>query len=229
MQLNRAGDRVLALSGIGFVVATFVGAAIEGNVPEPDASPADIVKYYAVHRSHVEVGTVVLADAVVLILLFAAVLRRHLDRDGVSSWPTALAMGGTVIFAGSGLIEFAGAFEIAHYGIKLTSGAAIAYHAAGATGGSISAIGTCAIFAGFGIAIIRTRQLPLWLGWIACLVALAELAGPIVSNAIEPVVFLWLVLTSVLCAIGVRARQPTGAVAMVHNIEKIQPATSAEG
>lgn len=209
MQINRVWDRILALSGLAFVVVTLVGARIEGSIPKPDAGAVAILKYYSAHQSHIEVGTVIMADAVMLILFFAVVLRRHLDRDGVSSWPTILAMGGTTIFVVSGLVEFAGAFEIAHYGTKLSSSAALAYNAAAVTGGSISALGTCALLAGFGIAVIRSRQLPVWLGWVACLLAIAELAGPVVSNAIEPVVFLWFVVTSILCAIRTQTRDRT--------------------
>jgi hypothetical protein len=199
--MARVWNRVLALCGVAFVVVTFIGAAIEGSVPHPDASAAAVVKFYASHKTHVEVGTVVMADAVLLILLFAANLRRHLDNDGPAAWPTIIAMTGTVIFAVAGLLEFSSAFIVAHFASKLEPSAALAYNAAGAAGGSISSIGTCALLAGFGIAIIRSRQLPAWLGWVAAALAVVHLAGPAVSNAIEPVVFLWLVLTSIVLAI----------------------------
>ena len=207
--MARVWNRVLALCGVGFVVVTLIGAGIEGSVPHPDASTAAIVKFYASHKTHVEVGTVVLADAVVLILLFAAYLRRHLDRDAPATWPTIIAMTGTVIFAVSGLLEFSAAFTIAHFSSKLEPSAALAYNAAGATGGSISTIGTCALLAGFGIAIIRSRQLPAWLGWIAAALAVVQLAGPLISNAIEPVVFLWFVVTSIFLAIRTTAEGRT--------------------
>ena len=37
------------------------------------------------------------------------------------------------------------------------------------------------------------------------MLAVVELAGPLVSNAIEPVVFLWIVVTSILLAIRTNA------------------------
>ena len=203
-------SRRAPLTGILFVGFLVALLALSWNTPDDKASAAKVVSYYHSHRSRLITANVLGAYAVVFWLFFTGSLRSFLRRAGVGDGLTSTAFAGAILFGVGGAIlsafGFALAMEINHldasgaHTLNVISNGLFFPMAAGQ---AVFAISTA-------IAILRTRALPVWLGWVA-------LVFGVVS--ITPVGFfgtfallLWSLIVSVL--VYLRAEQPSSAPAV---------------
>jgi hypothetical protein len=189
-------SRRVPLTGIlfvGFLVATL---ALSWNTPDDKASAAKVVSYWHSHRSQLMTANVLGAYAVVFWLFFTGSLRTFMRRAGVGDGLTTTAYAGAILFGVGGAILSAFGFALANEINHLDASGAHTLNVIQnglffplAAGQAVFGIATA-------IAILRTRALPVWLGWLA-------LAFGVVS--ITPVGFfgtfvllLWSVVVSVL-------------------------------
>jgi hypothetical protein len=145
----------------------FVG----GNEPSSSASAAKVAHYYLVHKNGVNSKGIATAAAVLFGLGFLVYLRAHIRRiagDAV----TGLYSAGVLVFAMSGGI---GA------GLNLTMGDSPKSLSPATLQGlnvlnqdltwPILSIGLALMFLAVGLVVVRTRVAPVWLGWLAFLLA----------------------------------------------------------
>ncbi|TMC50569.1 MAG: hypothetical protein E6J14_03165 [Chloroflexi bacterium] len=187
--------RFAPLVGVVFVVVLAVSFAITGNTPSSTDSGDKVIAYYRDHKSAQQASAFLGLYALVFGVFFFGVMRAHLRSRGAAGLAAA-AFGGGVLLAvgGAGFSGFS--FALADAPDKLTPAAAQALNILNndfffplAAGGAIFMIGN-------GLAIVRTAALPVWLGWVAVVIGVANLT-PVGFFAFLALL-LWVLVTSIL-------------------------------
>lgn len=197
--------RVLPLAGVVFVGLLVASFAMSNNTPDNGSTGEAVIKFYKDNQNQQRLAALLGAYAVIFFLIFANVLRVHLR----PSSPDLATLG----FAGAILVGVGGAafsgfsFALSDVPDKLNPGAAQALNLLNSDFFFPLAIGSSLFMFTTGLAVIRGRSLPVWLGWIAL---------PIGVVAVTPVGFFaflavmaWVLVTSILMFI--RSRQASAA------------------
>lgn len=162
--------RLAPLTGVLFGV--LVAAALVANSsysPKPSASAAEVVSWYAEHRSAVETS----AFAYLVLVLFAGASRAYLRHTAENLGTLVLA--GGILMAVGGLACVAIEYGLAHNVHNLSPEAARTLNLISAElflpakAGEI-VFGVCG-----GLAILRGAGLPNWLGWVAIVIGVVTL------------------------------------------------------
>lgn len=186
------------LTGILFVVLAVLAFIVSGETPDTNDSPQKILDFYVDNDSEQMFAAALLAWAAVAFLFFLGVLRTTLRAaEGTIGRLSAVAFAGGVLLA-LGMLAFA-SFTFALGDVAddgLTPQAAQALNALNNDFFFPLAAGTGTLMIATGLASIRSRVLPAWLGWITLVIGIA---------AITPVGFfaflvflLWTLVVSVL-------------------------------
>jgi hypothetical protein len=160
--------RLLPLLGILAVALVVAAVLIGGETPDTDAPLAEIVEFYTDKDSEIVAGSILLMLAAAALLTWSVQLRAALIRDeGGAGTRATLGFAGTVIFA-VGMAIFAGiGISLGDTPEKLDPTTLQTLHVLNMQMFPPLAIGTFLTLVGYGLAIIATRALPVWLGWIA--------------------------------------------------------------
>jgi hypothetical protein len=206
--------RWLPLTGVVAVVLWVIGVfVLESVSPDDEESAVDILAYFDEESTTLLVGVFFFALGTVFFVFFLGSLRTaFLSGEGVPGTVTA------IVFAG-GLAK--AVFDLAVVGNTaagalaaeegLTPGAAQAIFWMDNTffvGAQMSAL---AFMAASALVVLRTRVLPVWMGWLALLIALGLVIVPIGWAFLLFGVPLWVLLASVI--LFLRATGPSAAVA----------------
>jgi len=210
-------SRWTSLTGALFGVLIIVGFFSGSETPEPNASAARVYAYYAAHISSTETSALIIAAAVIVFVIWAAVLAAYLRESESARGAEVLLLPGAAILAVGALTLAAIEFGIAHYLHNLGPETArtlniitdIAFLPLLA-GGFLYALGS-------GIAIVRGAALPRWLGWVAIVIGIAALVPPAGFFALLALA-IWSLVVSIL--MFVRLRRPAVSTSAVP-----QPAT----
>jgi hypothetical protein len=173
--------RWLALCGIASPLIIALGIiVVAGNTPDSDASTDKVMSYYSSHLTSNRIAALMVGIAAALLVLFVVRLRELLDsgESGTSVFSTAALAGGVMGAAGltlAAVVHFA-LVDVADDG--LTS-AAQALNVLDADTLIAAVLGLGVMFFAAGIAILRGRSLPRWLGWAAVVIGVVSFAGPI--------------------------------------------------
>jgi hypothetical protein len=162
-------------SGVAAAGFTLASVAAAGSTPQPSASDADVVAFYAAHANAQLVSGASQSLAALAFLLFAAILYRHLrDGSGARAAPV-FCFAGAIVFA-TGLALLAGISVTLGDSIHdLTSAAAQAINALALVAVFVVTVGISAFMLGAGAAAVRGRALPSWLAW--CAIAIGAIAA----------------------------------------------------
>jgi hypothetical protein len=201
-------NRLAPLTGVVAAGALFSSFWFGGSSPDTDASPAKVAAYFTAHHQGQKAAALVLVYGALFALFFGAALRSRLRSAG-SDGPAALAFGGIVLFA-VGVTTFAGlTFALADVPSKIDPTALQALNVLNNDMFFAFLAGMAAFMLGNGLAIVRSRVLPRWLGWAAIMIGVVA-ATPAGWFAFFG--FLgWTPIVSVLLV--VREREPAGATA----------------
>ena len=164
------------LTGILFVVLTFVAALISGETPATDDAPQDIVSFYLDNDSSQAVAAAILALACVALLFFLGSLRRALrsvvsDEGGLS---TVVLLGGTVMAVGASIFAGIG-FTLGDAADELPPSAIVTLNALNSDMFFTVAVGTAVFNLALGLAILLHGGFPRALGWLALVVGILGL------------------------------------------------------
>ena len=191
--------RVGSLSGVAFVALVFASQLSSGGLPDSSASPAKVIDFYEAHRTGEQLGAVLTGIAVVAGLYFFGSLRNHLGRVAAGRQFASIGFAGAILFAVGGCINAGLQWSLADVPSRLTPAAAQALNVLSkdnlATGLYIAGLASLMLF--YGIAMLRSRLMPRWLGWLSVALGLLALAGPLVFLvfvATAP----WAIIVSVL-------------------------------
>jgi hypothetical protein len=211
MQAATAWDRVGSATGVASVLVVssglVVGRAATGSSaaapPGLDATSDQIVVFASHQMSGAGLMTGIVSTAFVLLAVFLAKLLLGLQRaEAGTGWLSGAALAGAVVYLVLDLIRFmVGTSLRLSVGHHLTTGEATAlFDISNAltpyTWGAIAML-----MIPTGLAAIRTQSLPLWLGWSAFVIGLANLIwawlppGGMATPA-ELAFLLWIVVTS---------------------------------
>jgi hypothetical protein len=168
--------RLAPLTGVVFVVLLVVSFIVGGDTPDFDDSAQDVVSFYSSHEGSQITSAILGAYAVLFFVFFAGTLRGALRRSeeppGILS---AVAFGGALLVAFGGLI-FAGlTFTLADIADESTIDP-VAIQTLNVLSGEFFiplAVGVGVFQIAAGIAIVRGRALPAWLGWVGIVIGIA--------------------------------------------------------
>jgi Domain of unknown function (DUF4386) len=182
---GRGLERWAALGGVLYVVLFVVGTIfLVGDEPSGDASPADVVRWYADsgHRDRISIGWVLVGLGLFFFLWFLAALRTTLLRLVGDGFLVTLATVGGAVYAALALAGIA-----VNMGIKTMSDDTYHHqvypeliHAANDAGYVLHAtggVGIGAMMIAASLAVLRARALPVWLGWIGVVAGIIALAS----------------------------------------------------
>lgn len=200
------------LTGVLFVVLLFVSFAVAGEPPEAGEPVAEIVAHYTDNKDSILVGSLIGGIAALMLLFFAAILRKLLvAAAGPGSVMANLVLAGAVIIATGAMIDATIQFAIAEAAEDIDPVAVQALQALWDNDFLPIGLGIVTLLLSAGAGIVRTGVLPTWLGWFAIVLGVVGLT-PVGWFA-----FLgggaWVLITSVMLAVRGRAAPPAAPAA----------------
>jgi hypothetical protein len=216
----RGLERFAPLTGVVFVALIVLAIVIGGETPDNDDSQEAIVEFWRDNDDAQIWSNVIGAWATVFFLWFAASLRSALRRgeEGPARLST-LSFGGAVV-AAVGLLSalslnFAVADSVGDVPASVTQTLTVL------SNGFFFPIaaGYAVFFLAVGVLSVRTRMLPVWLGWLTVLLGIVCLT-PVGFFALL-LGLVWIVLVSVLLY-----RRETGPVERRTRVDPAPPGAS---
>ena len=209
---TRGLERWAALGGVLYVVLFVIGTILAvGDEPAGDAPPSKVVSWYADsgHRDRISIGWVLIGLGLFFFLWFLSALRQAVIRlVGEGFLPTLATVGGAVY------ATLALAAAAVNMGIKTMSDDTYRHqvfpeliHAANDTAyvlHSTGGAGIGAMMIAASLAVVRTRSLPVWVGWIGVVAGIIALASIVFFPWF--LIALWLLTASVILFMSSRAR-----------------------
>jgi hypothetical protein len=169
---NTNWDRLAPLTGVAFFVIVLLGFLIGGDTPGGHDSTAKVTAFYAKHRDQQMVVSFIVAIGAAFLPFFASTLRRTLDWAGGTSRLANVAFGGAIIYT-------MGFFLIATIHLALADSAGKTPPLVTQTLNSLDnndfipvGLGLGIFLLASGLASIRYRALPAWLGWSALVIGI---------------------------------------------------------
>lgn len=183
-------SKVAPLLGLLFVVFV-VASVVVSNTPRTNASPASILRFYQSHQGRIQVGSFLGAPAVVLGLFWFAYLRNWLQRHDVHErWGTVTFAGG-ILFAVVGGVATGTQFALVDTPKNLTESTAVALNfLSGDLPFLLSSMAFGVMATAAGIAMIKSRALPTWLGWFSLVIGILG-ALPVGDFFALPAIGIW--------------------------------------
>jgi hypothetical protein len=168
--------KLAPLSGVLGVALIVVSFALGDGTPDQNGSASEVVSYFTNHHDKLLFASALLALGGFFLLVFtttvAGALRRASGETGAAS---ALSFAGGVILV-VGVTLFAGVtFALADAIKHLEPAAAQSLNTLGSDLFFPLTVGNGAFLIGSGIGVIKTRILPVWLGWVAVVLGVAAL------------------------------------------------------
>lgn len=209
--------RVIPLiTGIPFValvvVSIFTGPG--GNsATNSNANPAKTLAYFqAPHAHYAGLSALLITLAVTIGLFFFASVRDYLRRDEAQASLAGTAFGGAIIFGASGALSAGALLAISDSPKTLLPATAQMLNLIqNDVSNGMQAAGLAIFFLAVGIAVIRSRLLPLWWGWVTIVLGLVA-ASVILSFAAFIGMGVWAIVTAIMMYIKLGKASDNGAV-----------------
>ena len=201
---TRALERWAALGGVLYVVLFVVGAILQfSGAPSGDAAPSKVIAWYSDsgHRDRLHIGWVLIGLGLFFFLWFLGALRQALIRlVGEGFLPTLATVGGaiyaTLALAAAAVSDGIRTMNDDTYHhqvfpelVHAANDASYVLHSSGGAG-----IGAMMIAAS--LAVVRTRALPVWVGWVGVAAGIVALASILFFPWF--VIALWLLAASLI-------------------------------
>lgn len=208
----RTWGRWAPLCGVVFVACLVTSFALSGSTPDVRASGTKVISYYVSDRSAQQGAGFLGVYAIVFFLFFAAAFRAHIRRLQPGSGPlAALSFGGAVLLAVGGGVLTTTQIALSDAPSALSPAAAQALNVLSNDAFAPLMAGAAVFMIANGLAAIRFRILPAWLGWVALVIGVL---------ALTPIGFLgflatmgWVLVVSVLITVREFRAAPAPATA----------------
>jgi hypothetical protein len=176
-------------------------AAVLFSTPSPpavDASTAKIIHFYASHRGALQLQVYLLAYCGVAVVAFFGVLAAYLRRYGAESLARVGIAGAVVMATGYGIGAGCDVL-VSHKSVAVTAANAQILNLLNDDLPFVAlALGSVLAMVSLGIAILQTKALPAWLGWVAIVAGLGSGTGTFVSFIGILLGALWAIAASVV-------------------------------
>jgi hypothetical protein len=198
-------ELVWPLMGVVFIVLGVIAVVIGGEPPSADDDVQEIVDHYLDNKDAVEVSAAIGTLAVAALIFFANYFRRVLAEAGEALMSATVLVGGSIMAIGiaiDGTISIA----LAEAADDIEPASVQTLQALWDNDFLPIALGAFVFLISAGAAVIRTGVLPVWLGWVAIVLAVL---GP------TPIGFvsflggaLWILVASVMLTMRARGTAP---------------------
>ncbi|MGO9875226.1 MAG: hypothetical protein ACLPVY_15640 [Acidimicrobiia bacterium] len=186
------------ITGVLFVVMVLKGTQMTSNTPATTANGATVLAYYQAHNAKMGGAGFSLMLSVVFGLFFYGVLASYLSRSPRAEWAAMIGFGGAIMFGVAALVSAGVDFAFSDVQTQLSAATAQVLNVLQSDlNAFLISGGLCALMVGFGIAILRSRLMPRWLGWITIMIGVLAIAGPLIGIAL-PLEAVWILVTSVM-------------------------------
>jgi hypothetical protein len=203
--MNRL-SRWMPLAGVLYTVLLALVLFATPSTPDSNAGPLKVIDSYASHRGGLQVATYLLAYTGIALVVFFAVLSGYLRRRGADVTARVMLIGATVMAAGYGIAAGTNAMIGEKTAISAAGSSAAAQQATAHVLNLVNddlpfiallAGGLLAMIA-VGVAVLNTRVLPTWMGWVAIVAGVANGVGTFVSFIGLMLGALWILVASVM-------------------------------
>ena len=196
--LSGSWARYAPLAGIAFVALLVASFIVSGSSPDTNDSTLKVVAEWKKNDSEQMAGAILSALATVPFLWFLGSLRSALRvAEGGTGRLSATAFAGGIVLVSFALadasFQFAVADSVGEVPPLVTQSLSVLYSdffMGFPVGVGVFGIAT-------GLVLLRTRLLPMWLGWLIFALGVLSFAGPVGFISIFGV-FVWIVIVSVL-------------------------------
>ena len=207
--------RITPLAGVLSMVMFVVGVLVieSGDIPGDEATGAEYADYYADALGRLATGAVIWGIGIIALIWFLDGLRTKIEPASRQLGRLAYGYGfGAALFLLTSITPDLAA-ALASDGLErpLESGAAEAASFLGDGFFVVAELLLAGFFFAVGLAAVRARALPAWLGWISLVLAIVALIPPIGWAVVVFGLPLWVLLTSALLWWGGRGAQPESA------------------
>jgi hypothetical protein len=195
--------------GVLFIVLIVVSVILTGEGKDPtENSAVEIADFYSENDDEQILGAVLAGIAMIPFLFFAGALRKVLyDAQGGRGYLPTVAWGGALVIASGVLANASLQFALADYAGDIDPTAAQGLNAFLYDFFLPFPIGMSILLLGAGLSAVKSGALPRWLAWVAIVLGVLALAGPVGFFAFL-VGMLWILVVSILLAR--RARNAPG-------------------
>lgn len=171
---------VVPLLGLIFVALLVVSFVLTSDSPDSSAGGLSVISYYNDHRAQQNTSAVLIIISIPVGLFFFGLLREYLRRSRTARPFATIAFVGAAVFAAGGCVASGLQFALADVPGQLSPSAAQAMNIMNSDlSFPMIVAGVSVLQLGFGIAVLRSRLLPTWLGWLAVAIGVVAAAGPI--------------------------------------------------
>jgi hypothetical protein len=157
--------RLAPLIGVVFVALVAVGSFLPGSVPASNAAGTTVITYAKAHQTSLQVSAVILGISVFIGLFFYGQLRHLLRQSPAAEQLASISFGGAVLFAAGGAVTAGISLTLADSPGTLTAASAQTLSLLSRDLATPLFVGLGVLMLAAGLAIVRSRILPVWLGW----------------------------------------------------------------
>jgi hypothetical protein len=205
--------RVTPLAGVLSVVLFVIGVFVleSGDTPGDDATGAEIAAYFADTLDRLAIGALLWGVGIIALIWFLDGLRTHIlpASDQLARLTYGFGFAAALFILASVMPDVAGALASDNLDRKLDPGAAEAFDSMGDAFFIAAEIMLAGFFSAVGLAAVRGRSLPMWLGWISLALAIVALILPIGWAVVIFAFPLWILVVSALMWMR---REPSSAI-----------------
>ena len=171
MILNR-WSRLAPLTGLVFVPLFVAAFVVGGSTPGVHATGAKVISFYKAHGTNQKISAFLSVLAVVFLVFFAASLRSHLGRFQGGSGLARVGYGGALVLAVATASFAAISWALVDARSSIDPSAAQALNVLSNDYFWPLSVGVALFGIGYGLAIVGSKALPLWLGVVALLLGI---------------------------------------------------------
>jgi hypothetical protein len=191
-------SRWAPLAGVVYAVLFTVVLFATPSTPDVDASPTKIIDFYASHRGGMQVQVYLLAYCAVFAVVFFAVMSARLRSLGANVL-ARVAFAGSLILAAGYAVGAGTSAMLTHKSVTLDAGSAQALNLVNNDLPFIALfVGLVLAMIATGVAVLSTKALPTWMGWVAIVAGVGTGIGTWLSWIGLMLSGLWILVASVM-------------------------------
>jgi hypothetical protein len=194
--MDKSEQRWIGIGGLTFVVLALVLVAVVPMPPSVNASSASLASHYATSKQGLFFAGGFVTMAAVVVVMFWFVYFRDLLATAPGARRLATAgLAGAIIFGASGGMAAGHDFVLSDAAGKASLSTIRVLNYLPDLNLGLTAIGVVVFLAATALVVIRSRVLPVWIGWLSVVFAVASF---VVTPAALPALALWMIPTNIV-------------------------------